>query len=188
MLSSFQRQLRSHIPSAGFIITYMSRQLDARHPANWKLLTLLAAANNITIGLLYQHQPGSVCGSTVAKVTADQRCSMDARPHCCRRTCIALRSCLPGNAGFRSWGVVPMLSMWQQTRRSCTAAALGGTCHRVQVLLASFGAVPVLGALLKQLVKGGAGSKRRFGAEAYKQEFLPSGAMAHSGQSDRHYK
>ena len=56
--------------NAGFAITYLSRQLDARHPANWKLLTLLAAANNITLGLLYEHQPAAVCGSTVAKVAA----------------------------------------------------------------------------------------------------------------------
>ncbi len=36
--------------SAGFVITAVSRQLDSRHPANWKLLTMFAAANNITIG------------------------------------------------------------------------------------------------------------------------------------------
>jgi hypothetical protein len=55
---------------AGFAITYLSRQLDARHPANWKLLTLLATANNITLGLLYEHRPAAVCRSTVAKVAA----------------------------------------------------------------------------------------------------------------------
>lgn len=36
--------------SAGYVITAVSRQLDSRHPANWKLLTMFAAANNITIG------------------------------------------------------------------------------------------------------------------------------------------
>ena len=55
------------------------------------------------------------------------------------------------------------------------------------MLLASFGAVPVLGALAKQLVKGGAGHKRQFGAEAYKQEFLPSGTIAHSGSAQGQY-
>lgn len=49
------------------MITALSRQLDPRHPANWKLLTMLAAVNNATIGLLYQHRV-TECGSTVTKV------------------------------------------------------------------------------------------------------------------------
>ena len=56
-----------------------------------------------------------------------------------------------------------------------------------QVLLASFGALPVLVQLAKQLVKGGAGRKRQFGPDAYKQEFLPSGTTAHSGGAKGQY-
>lgn len=57
----------------------------------------------------------------------------------------------------------------------------------LQVLLASFGAVPVLGGLAKQLVKGSAGKKRQFGAEGYKQEFLRSGTST-TGRADRQYR
>jgi hypothetical protein len=61
------------------------------------------------------------------------------------------------------------------------------SCCPPQVLLASFGALPVLVQLAKQLVKGGAGRKRQFGPDAYKQEFLPSGTAAHSGSAKGRY-
>jgi len=53
------------------------------------------------------------------------------------------------------------------------------------VLLAAFGAMPVWGALIKQLVKASAnGQKRQFGAERYQQDFAPVGAMA-SGRAGK---
>lgn len=53
------------------------------------------------------------------------------------------------------------------------------------MLLATFGAMPVLGALIKQLVKASAnGQKRQFGAERYQQDFAPIGAITsgHAGK------
>lgn len=56
----------------------------------------------------------------------------------------------------------------------------------LQILLACFGVLPVVGALVKQLIKGSAGPKREFGPESYSQEFLPRGAAATS-RADRKF-
>lgn len=52
---------------AGYLITTFTPSLRANHPGNLQALTMIAAVNNVVLGVMYQHH-SAVCGSKPTQV------------------------------------------------------------------------------------------------------------------------